>query len=98
MDKTARLTLSDLSGYFTSEPDIYSVPEYYLQVVNNDFYYLQDIQSDVYAPQIHGGVKDAVYLLYSNESLNAYPSNSTDYYNITSTSAYSSQPDKINFT
>jgi len=63
-----------------------SLPEQFLDIVNSDYYYPASIQPDVYTPQTSNGKPDAVYLLYSNESMNLYPTNSTDPYNITTTS------------
>jgi len=74
------------------------VPSYYLEVINSDFYYLNSIQSDVYTPKTSSGEKNAIFLLYSNEGLNPYPSNSTDYYNLTSVSAATSREGQTNFT
>lgn len=48
MSKEFTLELGDLSGYYeTKDASIYSVPSYYLEVINPDFYFLNSIQSDV---------------------------------------------------
>jgi len=79
--------LTDLSNYFTPlYTQMISLPEQFLDIVNSDYYYPASIQPDVYAPETSSGRPDAVYLLYSNESMNLYPTNSTDPYNITTTS------------
>jgi hypothetical protein len=77
------LKTSDMSSYYFVESPIYSIPEIFLDIVNSDFYYPSSIQPGVYTPKTPAGTPDAVYLLYSNESMNEYDSNSTDYYNIT---------------
>lgn len=48
MSEEFTLELGDLSGYYeTEDAGIYSVPSYYLEVINPDFYFLNSIQSDV---------------------------------------------------
>jgi hypothetical protein len=51
-----KLSWSDLSNFYQiAGPPIYSVPEYYLDVVNSDFYYPASIQPGVYAPKTSSG-------------------------------------------
>ena len=63
-----------------------AVPENYLKVVDLEFYYPKSLQSDVPVNKTESGKLDAIEMLYSNASLNlypTYPSTDTDYYNVT---------------
>jgi len=61
MSKDFTLELSDTSGYFqTNDADIYSVPSYYLSVVNPDYYFLNSIQKNVATNKTSNGEKDAI--------------------------------------
>ena len=65
---------------------MHGVPENFLKVTDMTYYYPIALQQDVPVNKTDNGELDVVEMLYSNASINNYPgwpSNNTDYYNIT---------------
>jgi len=74
--------LSGISGYNPTGADVYSVEQNLLNVVDNRYYFPQSYESGLDYNKTVGGKINTVGSLFSNESLNPYPSNYSDYYNI----------------
>ena len=77
--------LSDISQYNWHKVFIKCVPDNYLEVTDNAFYYPKDFQDGIKVNKTSTGHPDAVQMLYTDESVNyypTYPSNNTNMYNI----------------
>ena len=78
--------ISDTSQYQWFENDLACVPENYLEVTDLTFYYPKKLQDNVNVKKTENNELDAVAMLYSDESVNHYPSwpgSNTDYYDVT---------------
>jgi hypothetical protein len=79
------LQVGDIAGYWSAEGGgVYAVPDNYFNVVN--------------PPLVGKREPNVVSMLYSNQSLDPYPSNSTDIFNITSVSQATSKQGVTNYT
>lgn len=74
--------LSGISGYNPTTADLYSVEQNLLNVVDNRYYFPQSYESGLDYNKTVGGKINTVASLFSDEGLNPYPSNNSDYYNI----------------
>ena len=78
---------TDVSQFEHTSQKIYiaSVPENYLKVADDSFYYPYSLQEDVAVNKTENGYLDVVEMLYSNDSVShypGYPTNNTNYYNV----------------
>lgn len=93
------LQVGDIAGYWSAEGGgVYAVPDNYFNVVNTDYLYVNSIQDGLNPPLVGKREPNVVSMLYSNQSLDPYPSNSTDIFNITSVSQATSKQGVTNYT
>jgi len=79
----ARFHLGSASGFNEAEVRLYGMQENYLQIVNSDYYMPNEIQKGLDLPYIQKtSLRDAVYALYSNQSLDPND-NEWNPYNVT---------------
>ena len=77
-----------MSLFHTYDAEISAVPENFLEVADLEFYVPTDIQAGVTSNKTASGKLDAIGLLYSDEHVDeypSYPSDNTDYYNVSVT-------------
>lgn len=77
--------LSDLTGYNLIDINVMAVPDNFLSIIDENYYFPNTFQPGLQYNKT-GGQINAVNMVYSDEGLNPYNSNLTDYYNITTCS------------
>jgi len=89
--------LGDLTGYNLIGISVMAVPERYLNVIDDEYYFPNNFQSGVSANKTNGK-PNAIDMVYSTEGLTPYNSPNSDYYNITTTTNAMSLAGTPNYT
>jgi hypothetical protein len=92
------LAVSGKSGYDPHGTALYAVPDNYLSVINIEYYFPTQVQSNIQTNKTANREPNVVNLLYSSEGTFDYNSTSTDYYNITTYLSSASLANTYNYT